>query len=362
MIALFPPASPPAAACATILRMTEKPAILIASYIAPALVERIRAAAPGYEVIYREDLLAKPRYAADHNAPVTRAPAQEAEWRQLLARAEIFYDFDFHNAEELPSLAKRLRWIQGTSAGIGQLVKRLGYGERTDWRFTTASGVHAQPLAEFALLAMLYFTKDVPGMQAAQAARRWQRMAMDQLAGETLAIIGLGKIGRGIARGAAAMGMRVIGSRRDASRPIEGIAALYPPAELATLLRQARYLALACPHTAETDGLIGAAELALLPRGAVLINVARGAVVVQEAVIAALYSGQLGGAALDVTNPEPPPQDDPLWQAPNLLISPHSASTAVTENERIVEIFTENLRRWQAGEPLLNELDVARGY
>ena len=342
--------------------MTERPVIFIASYIAPQLAERIRAAAPAYEVIYREDLLPQPRYEADHNAPVRRTPEQETEWRQLLARAEIFFDFDFYNAEELPSLAHRLRWIQGTSAGIGQLVQRLGYGERTDWRFTTASGVHAKPLTEFALLAMLYFNKDVRGLQAAQAARHWQRLAMDQLDGKTLAVIGLGKIGRGIARGAAVLGMRVIGTRRDVSRSIAGIAALYPPSELATVLQQANFLVLACPHTAETDGLIGAAELAQLPRGAVLINVARGAVVHQPALIAALHSGQLGGAALDVTNPEPPPKDDPIWDTPNVLISPHSASTAVYENERIVDIFIENLRRWQAGEPLLNELDVERGY
>ena len=342
--------------------MTERPVILIASYIAPELVERIRAAAPGYETIYREDLLAKPRYSADHNGPVKRSPEQEAEWRQLLGRAEILFDFDFYNAAELPHLAGRLRWIQGTSAGIGGFVSRHRYGERTDWRITTSSGVHAQPLTEYALLAMLYFTKDIPSLQAAQAKRHWQRLAMAQLEGETLAIVGLGKIGRGIARGAAALEMRVIGSRHDVSRPVEGVAALYPPTELAALLRQARYLVLACPHTAETDGLIGAAEIALLPRGAVLINVARGAVVEQGAVLAALHSGQLGGAALDVTDPEPPPADDPLWEAPNLLLSPHSASTALTENERIVDIFIENLRRWQAGEALMNELDAARGY
>ena len=347
---------------ATIQRMNARPVIFIASYIAPALVERIRAAAPAYETIYRPDLLATPRYSADHNAPVQRSPEQEAEWRQLLGRAEILFDFDFHNAAELPYLAPRVRWIQGTSAGIGGFVSRHRYGERTDWRFTTSSGVHAKPLTEFALLAMLYFTKDVPGLRAAQTARRWQRLAMDQLDGKTLAIIGLGQIGRGIARGAAALGMRVIGARRDVSKAVEGVAELYPPSELAALLRQAHFLALACPHTAETDGLIGAAELALLPRGAVLINVARGAVVEQGAVIAALRSGQLGGAALDVTDPEPPPPDDPLWEAPNLLISPHSASTAPTENERIVDIFIENLRRWQAGEALMNELDAARGY
>ncbi len=347
---------------ATIQRMNARPVIFIASYIAPALVERIRAAAPAYETIYRPDLLAQPRYSADHNAPVQRSPEQEAEWRQLLGRAEILFDFDFHNAAELPYLAPRVRWIQGTSAGIGGFVSRHRYGERTDWRLTTASGVHARPLAEFALLAMLYFTKDVPGLRAAQAARHWQRLAMDQLAGETLAIIGLGKIGRQLAAAADALGMRVIGSRRDVSKAVEGVAELYPPTELAPLLRQARYLVLACPHTPETDRLIGAAELAHLPRGAVLINVARGAVVDQTALLAALHSGQLGGAALDVTNPEPPPKDDPIWEAPNVLLSPHSASTAVTENERIVDIFIENLRRWQAGEALMNELDAARGY
>ena len=118
---------------------------------------------------------------------------------------------------------------------------------------------------------------------------------MDQLAGETLAIIGLGKIGRQLAAAADALGMRVIGARGDVSKAVEGVAELYPPTELAPLLRQARYLALACPHTPETDRLIGAAELAHLPRGAVLINVARGAVVDQAALLAALHSGSWAG-------------------------------------------------------------------
>jgi phosphoglycerate dehydrogenase-like enzyme len=132
--------------------------------------------------------------------------------------------------------------------------------------------------------------------------------------------------------------------------------------ELPGLLPRADYLVLAAPHTAETEGMIGAEELAALPRGAVLINVGRGALVDEAALIVALESGHLGGAYLDVFETEPLPPESPLWTMPNVLVCPHSGSTSDRENERITDLFCENLRRWQAGEPLLNVLDAERGY
>jgi len=156
--------------------------------------------------------------------------------------------------------------------------------------------------------------------------------------------------------------MRVIGNRRHTDRPVAYVDKLYGPDELPALLRETEYLVLACPHTPETENLIGAKELATLPRNAVLINIARGAVVDQNALIESLQSGHLRGAALDVFAPEPLPKGNPLWEMPNVLISPHSASTADTENQKLTTLFIDNLKRYLKGEPLVNKLDTVKLY
>jgi glyoxylate/hydroxypyruvate reductase len=342
--------------------MSQKPKVLIASYLEPHLIAQIQRAVSEVEVIYRPDLLGQPTYIADHSSLPKRTPEQESIWRALLAEAEILFDFDYTHREDLPDLAPKLKWIQATSAGIGQFVKRMGYAERTDWVFTTSSGVHAGPLAEFVILAMLMFAKDSFYLQREQAAQHWQRYCGFELSSKTLAIIGLGKIGREIARVAKAFDMRVIGNRRDPNQPVPHVDKLYGPEQLPALLGEADFLVLCCPHTPETEGLIGAKELAALPRGAVLINIARGAVVDQPAMVEVLRSGQLGGAALDVFATEPLPPGDPLWTMPNVLISPHSASTADTENQKLTDLFCENLKRYLASQPLLNTLDTAKLY
>lgn len=336
--------------------------VLIASYLEPEHVAQIEAAFPQVRVIYRPDLLGQPRYVADHTALPSRTLEQEREWRSLLARADVLFDFDYSHAGDLPDLAPNVRWIQATSAGIGEFVERMNYARRTDWQFTTASGIHAGPLAEFVMFAMLYFEKDFAHLQAEKAAQHWQRYTTGELAGKTVSIIGLGQIGREVARRARCFNMRVIGSRRDPSQPVESVDALYGPDNLRPLLEATDFLVLVTPHTRETQALIGAAELALLPRGAVFINIGRGAVVDQPALVRALESGHLRGAALDVFATEPLPPDDPLWALPNLIISPHSASTALSENSKLTDLFIENLRRWLAGEPLLNQFDPQRQY
>lgn len=336
--------------------------ILIASYLEPEFVQQIAQEVPQADVIYRPDLIGRPRYIADHSSRPERSPEQEAEWRALLAQADVLFDFDYGNLEDLPDLAPRLKWIQATSAGIGQLIRRLQYDTRTDWTFTTASGVHARPLAEFALMAMLMFAKDFVYLQDEKANRHWARYCATELQGKTLTIIGLGKIGREIARLAKAFDMRVIGTRRDPSQAVAHVDHLYSPDALAEMLPQTHFLVLATPHTPETEGLIGAAQLAMLPKGAVIINVARGVVIDQPAMIAALQSGHLAGAALDVFAVEPLPAEDPLWGMPNVIISPHSASTAETENAKIVRIFCDNLQHFLKGEALSNVLDTQRLY
>ena len=335
--------------------------VLIASYLEPEYVTRIRESAPETEVLYEPSLLPTPRYAADHYNTIERSSDGERQWRELLARADVLFDFDHGHFDDLPTVAPRVRWVQATSAGIGQLLRRTGL-DRSDIVFTTASGVHAVPLAEFAALAMLYFAKQVPRLLSQQREHRWERFAGRELRGRTVAIVGLGKIGMEVARVSRALGLRVTGTRRGSAVADAAVDAERPLGELRELLADADYVVLAVPHTAETEGLIGAAELSVMRRGAVLVNIGRGKVVDEPGLIEALRSGQLGGAALDVFAQEPLPPDSPLWDMPNVLVNPHSASTADSENAKLTDLFRENLRRYLAGQPLLNVFDRERGY
>jgi phosphoglycerate dehydrogenase-like enzyme len=340
-----------------------RPKVLICSFLEPELVLHIADSVPEIELINRPDLLGKPTYIAEHHAKPNRTPAQEAEWQALLGEAEILFDFDVTHRADLPELAKNVRWIQSTSAGIGQFVKNSGYAERTHWVFTTSSGIHARPLAEFVIMSMLMVAKGAFHMGREQALQHWERYCGFELADKTLAILGLGKIGRETARLAKAFDMRVVGNRRSTGHEnIPFVDRLYGPHERPALLAEADFLCLAVPHTPETEGAIGAAQIAMLPRGATIINIARGAVMDYNALKAALQSGQVGAAFLDVTDPEPLPPGDSLWSMPNVLISPHSASTAQSENAKITELFIQNLKRYLLGEPLLNTLDVERLY
>ncbi len=341
--------------------------ILIASYLEPHHVDRVRAVDSRLDVSYEPRLLARPRYAADHAGhPFERSEDDERRWSSLLAEAEVLFDFDRTHLEDLPELAPSLKWIQATSAGIGPFVARHRYAERMPQTvFTTASGVHAIPLAEYSLMSILMFRRRVPEMLADQRERRWKRFASTDLTERSLTVVGMGSIGREVARLAGEFGMRTVGVKRTvagvdpASLHLE---ALYAFDELHAALRGTEHVVLAAPHTPETEGLIGAVELALLAPGAIIVNVARGALVDESALVDALGSGHVGGAALDVFQEEPLSSDSPFWAMPNVLVCSHSAGTSDRENGKITDIFVENLRRYLAGEPLLNVLDPARMY
>ncbi len=341
--------------------------IVIASYLEPEYVERIRQLDPRLEVLYEPDLLATPIHAADHRGDgFRRTAAQEARWRALLARADILFDFDRLNAKELPALAPRLKWIQATSAGIGEFVRSAGYQETMPQVvFTTASGVHAQPLMEFTFMVLFALHKKLPHALREQRAKHWERFAAPDLHGQTLVVVGVGNIGSEIARVGKAIGMRVIGIKRSTA----GIAPeslhldeLHGQADLAAVLPRAHNLVLVAPHTPATEGMIGAREIALLPRGAAFVNIARGALVDEPALVDALRSGHLLGAGLDVFREEPLPESSPLWEMDNVFIFPHSASTSDRENARITDLFCDNLRRHLDGRPLINRFDAARGF
>lgn len=337
--------------------------VLICSYLEPEHVERIRNADPRLNVVYEPALLRPPRYAADHigDAGFVRTPEQEKHWQELLAQADILFDFDATHRADLPDLAPNVRWVQATSAGIGQFVKTNQYDTRMpNTVFTTASGVHARPLAEFCLMAMLMQVKGLGRMARDQQRKHWERYAGTDLQGRTLAIVGLGQVGSKLAQLAKAVGMHVIGTSLHPSVGV--VDRFFPREKLHDMLPLAEYLVLIVPHTPSTEKMIGTTELNLLPRGAYLVNIARGAIIDEPAMIQALQSGQLSGAALDVFEHEPLPPDSPLWEMSNVLVSPHSASTSDRENERLTDLFCDNLRRYVNNEKLRNVLDPARMY
>jgi glyoxylate/hydroxypyruvate reductase len=339
--------------------------VLICSYLEPELVAQIRAVDARLNVEYHPSLLPKPRYQADHvGAPLHRSPIDQARWLKLLSEAEVLFDFDYTGVKELPERAPNVRWIQASSAGIGQFVMRQNYA-RMNAVFTTSSGVHARPLAEYALMCMLEVVKQRDLARQQQLEHRWQRFSTVELSNKTLAIVGLGKIGLEVAKLAKAFDMRVIASKRqveglDASSV--GVDALFPWTDLHAMLAQADFVCLATPHTPETENLMDAAAFQTLKSGATLINIARGAVVVEAAMIAALESGHLAHAALDVVASEPLPPESPLWDIPNVSIYHHSASTNDRENQRIVELFCQNLKLYFEQKPLLNTLNIAQMY
>jgi glyoxylate/hydroxypyruvate reductase len=339
-----------------------RPKVLITSYLQPEIVEIIREKVPEVEVIDRKDLLYQPKHINDHSTVASRTADQEKEWKKLLAEADVLFDFDHSHMDDLPELAPNLKWIQATSAGIGQMVRSKGYAEKTNWVFTTASGIHVRPLAEFVMMSMLFFAKDYFRIQEQQSRKEWQYFTASELREYTLGIVGLGKIGREVARAAKAFNMRVVGTRRNPHGPMENVDEVYSPEELSAVLRQANFLCLTTPHTDETTNLIGAKEFAMLPDKAVLINISRGAIVDENALIQALNSGKLCGASLDVFAHEPLPADSPFWTMPRVIVSPHSASNSINENRRLVELFCENLKRFTQGRPLLNVLDTKRLY
>ncbi len=333
--------------------------LVITSPLEHRHVDAIRATDERLEVVHEPDLLAPVRYASDHPLPSLDAPGARERWEALLDEAEVL--FDFGPLELAPTLAARpqLRWIQATSAGIGQLAARVGLTS-SDVAVTTTSGVHARPLAEFALLAMLMFGKDALRLGREQQAHRWERFAGEEVAGKTVCVVGLGRIGREVARLARALDARTIGTVRelgDRSADDLHVERVATTDQLDELLPETDVLVLAVPHTPLTQGLIDARRLALLPPGAIVVNIARGDVVDEPALVDALRSGRLRGAALDVFAQEPLPADSPLWDLPNVFVSPHSASTVAGENGRIVDLFCENIRRYLDGRPLLNLLD-----
>lgn len=300
-----------------------------------------------------------PKYAALVRVPkgraIVRAAATPSEAAELVGGAEILYAWKF--PPHLYAKAGRLKWLQAMGAGVDwTLVPGLPPGVIV----TRAPGVFGPWMAEYVVGWCSWVTQRVETFREAQRQRRWlDHVLPDRLLGKTLAIVGLGDIGRDIARAARALGMRVLGvSRRG--RPVREAERVYPVGQMARALRQADFVVVLLPLTPETQGIIGADALAAMKPTAWLVNIARGAVVNETALLDALEQRRIAGAILDVFAAEPLPPHHPLWRMDNVVITPHISGPSTPEE--IAPVFNGNLARYLARRPLRHVVDRKQGY
>jgi phosphoglycerate dehydrogenase-like enzyme len=278
----------------------------------------------------------------------------------LLAKAEVLIATRIPG--DVTERAPRLEWIQVTSAGIDHLWKPCL--DDSGITVTSAKGLHAIPMAEFVMACLLAFAKGLLRLAAQQGARRWEKFVIQELHGKTVVLIGVGAIGGAVGRAAKQAGMRVIGVRRRAGR--EGVAAEIDQVttfdQVESALRRADYVVSSLPLTHRTRRLIGERAFRAMPPSAMFVNVGRGQTVDQDALVRALEEGWIAGAALDTFETEPLPETSPLWDLPNVLISPHMGADTPLYMERMTDILCDNLKRYAEGRPLRNVIDPVERY
>jgi D-2-hydroxyacid dehydrogenase (NADP+) len=345
----------------------ERLRILVTFALEPELVREIEAVDPRVEVRVlgeAERRALRGLYPSEAEAAAVREGVGGA-----FRDADVIFGFWgaqlhelFTGAGDIREVAPNLKWIQLTSAGADRLLQSGIVG--TSVIVTTASGLHATPIGEYVLTVMLMFAKGAPRFLRAQLRREWARFMPSELYGKTVGIIGLGNIGGEVARLSKAFGCRVLAIRRSAVQRAsdEHADEVLPPSGLPYLLRESDYVVLATPLTAETRGMIAGPQLRMMKPTAVLVNIARGPVVVEADLVRALSEGWIAGAALDVFEREPLPPDSPLWDLENVILTPHISGGTEIYNQRAVAIFTDNIRRFLTGQPLRNVVDPSRGY
>ncbi len=338
--------------------MMETITVLVTMPFPPHLIARLTEVSPRLKIVQHE---------------IKSADAIPAVARQ----ADVLYTSRFL-PEPGPDL--RLRWVQLHSAGIDHLLDHPLYTD-SDVIFTTVSGIHSIPVAEYVLAMLLAFSHRLPRMfedkaSAVWPSDRWGRYLPHELRGATLGLVGYGSIGREVARLASHFGMTILAVKRDPRHltddtflipgtgdPLAEIPErIYPVQALHSFLGECDYVVLTAPLTGETHHLIDAAALAAMRPTAFLVNVSRGKLIDEAALIGALEKGTIAGAALDVYSVEPLPADSPLWRMPNVILSPHVSGFTPYYDDRATDLFAENLRRFVMGEPLLNAVDRTRGY
>lgn len=343
--------------------------VVMATPLDRNLCERIVELEPRIDLIWEPSLMPPRRYLTDYRGDpaFTRTPAQQHQFDSILDSAEVLFgipDLDPAALRRTVEANPRLRWVQTMAAGGGAQVKAAGLSTDSLTRvvFTTSSGVHGRPLAEFAVFGLLAGAKMMPRLLSQQHDHVWSgHWPMRQLSEQTILVIGLGGIGREVVRVLTALGCTVIATSRHETT-VDGITEVIHPDQLMDVLGRVDGVVVALPGTDATNGLVGEAALSAIKPGSTVVNVGRGSVIDEPALIAALASGQIGYAALDVVAREPLDPLSPLWSMPNVLISPHTAALSPNEPRLIAELFARNAGNLIDGRPLLNIVNTVEFY
>jgi len=334
--------------------------VLVARWLEEGYRRQIAAVDPRIRVFYAAEQVAaetkRPR------GPIDLAPDEgvHVELDSLLGEAEVIYGLRL--PDNILERAPHLKWVQTSSAGVDTLVGTKLW--QSDVILTTTSGIHVIPMREHVLGMMLMFVRHAPVYFGNKQDRVWKQHIPDQLCGKTLGVVGLGRIGEAIARAAKAFDMRVVATRRHVAKhgTSSAVDVLYPADKLLEMLRESDFVVATVALTEKTRKLIGERELRAMKPTAYIINIARGSVIDEAALTKALKEKWIAGAGLDVFEKEPLPQNSELWTLPNVIITPHVAGLMPDYNARAMEVFCANLRRYLAGQPLINVIDRTRGY
>ena len=344
--------------------------IAIAVPLEPELVDQIKAVDPAVTVLYEPHLLPPERWPADHvgDPSFRHSPQGEARYWEMLNEADILFGFPNESPSGFARIAQtsqKLRWIHAMAAGAGGAVRASGVPSDVLGRITvtTSAGIHAAPLAEFAMMGVFNGFKRTAELMQDQRDKIWPSLAVPTrlVRGSRMVVTGLGEIGLKTAELARANGMTVSGTKRSASA-LAGIERVVTNDELTTLLGDADAVVNTLPGTPYTERLFSTDVFSAMKPGTVFVNVGRGTVVDEEALLEALDSGRVGYACLDVFAVEPLPADSPLWEHPRVLVSPHSAALDAAQNRQITERFCSNLRLFLDGAPLPHVVDPVHFY
>ncbi|HRL47836.1 MAG TPA: D-2-hydroxyacid dehydrogenase [Propioniciclava sp.] len=349
--------------------MNPRPTVAMAAPIAPETVALIARLEPRLDLRYDPELLPPMRFPADFSGDPSfrRTPEQQARYDDLVGSSDILYgipDVDPAALRRAVEANASLRWVQTMAAGGSEQVRRAGL-TRADLdriTFTNSSGVHGSALAEFAVFGVLAGAKSLPLLIHQQRERLWSgRWAMGQVSDQTVLVLGLGGIGRQVAAKLSALGARVWGVSQD-DTDVAGVTRVLTLDEAIADGADIDAVVTTLPGTPATEGLVGQRLLSALRPGATVVNVGRGTVVDESALLGALDSGRVGCAVLDVFAQEPLPADSPLWTHPGVLVSPHTAALTDSEERRIAELFARNATHFLAGAPMTNRINIVEFY
>jgi phosphoglycerate dehydrogenase-like enzyme len=345
--------------------MADRLRVVIAAPFPDADIAELRAREPRLDIVYEPELL--PPVGVDWQKRKPRGPEDQARYEALIDSAEALLGApDSSGAALARTVAAnpRLRWVQTIQAGGGQIVRAANLDAEALQRviFTTSAGAYSGPLAEFAVFGVLAGGRRLGELRIAQIRHEWRgRLVMPAAEDQKVAVVGLGSIGRLTAQKLALLGYHVIGVHRRQVEA-EGVERIEPVERLAEVASEVDAIVLALPGTPATEGMLSREVLARIKPGATIVNVGRGTTVDEPALVEALQDGRVGSAALDVFAVEPLPADSPLWDMPQVVISPHTAGVDAHEPRLVVELFAENARRLLDGEPLLNRVNPVEFY